>query len=171
MYLSCPFTITEHYTLVAGKRSQAIYGRLRQYIEHVECQGEACRWTSCNRSRIGFLGLSNRRFSRYSCSCFNCCAVWHFATNAESCIATWSLRICWSATKESWSWLILVSIKYFAPFIIYRTNCRHVRFLEGLARAKSIPTKTYSNEVVTLWYRPPDVLLGSIEYTTSIDMW
>ncbi|CBY07129.1 unnamed protein product [Oikopleura dioica] len=41
----------------------------------------------------------------------------------------------------------------------------------GLARAKSIPTKTYSNEVVTLWYRPPDVLLGSIEYTTSIDMW
>ncbi|RCN43149.1 hypothetical protein ANCCAN_10887 [Ancylostoma caninum] len=30
----------------------------------------------------------------------------------------------------------------------------------GLARAKSVPTKTYSNEVVTLWYRPPDVLLG-----------
>ncbi|KRY00981.1 Cyclin-dependent kinase 16 [Trichinella pseudospiralis] len=26
----------------------------------------------------------------------------------------------------------------------------------GLARAKSVPTKTYSNEVVTLWYRPPD---------------
>ncbi|BFZ08216.1 hypothetical protein BsWGS_11256 [Bradybaena similaris] len=41
----------------------------------------------------------------------------------------------------------------------------------GLARAKSIPTKTYSNEVVTLWYRPPDVLLGSTEYSTSIDMW
>ena len=34
-----------------------------------------------------------------------------------------------------------------------------------------VPTKTYSNEVVTLWYRPPDVLLGSTEYTTSIDMW
>lgn len=41
----------------------------------------------------------------------------------------------------------------------------------GLARAKSVPTKTFSNEVVTLWYRPPDVLLGSNEYTTSIDMW
>jgi len=41
----------------------------------------------------------------------------------------------------------------------------------GLARAKSIPTKTYSNEVVTLWYRPPDVLLGSVEYSTPIDMW
>nr|XP_039263814.1 cyclin-dependent kinase 16-like isoform X3 [Styela clava] len=41
----------------------------------------------------------------------------------------------------------------------------------GLARAKSVPTKTYSNEVVTLWYRPPDVLLGSTEYNQSIDMW
>ncbi len=41
----------------------------------------------------------------------------------------------------------------------------------GLARAKSVPTKTYSNEVVTLWYRPPDVLLGCTEYSTSLDMW
>uniref|UniRef100_A0A8C7W5C4 cyclin-dependent kinase n=1 Tax=Oncorhynchus mykiss TaxID=8022 RepID=A0A8C7W5C4_ONCMY len=41
----------------------------------------------------------------------------------------------------------------------------------GLARAKSVPTKTYSNEVVTLWYRPPEVLLGTTEYSTPIDMW
>ncbi|KAK7604236.1 hypothetical protein V9T40_004509 [Parthenolecanium corni] len=41
----------------------------------------------------------------------------------------------------------------------------------GLARAKSVPTRTYSNEVVTLWYRPPDVLLGSTQYSTQIDMW
>lgn len=41
----------------------------------------------------------------------------------------------------------------------------------GLARAKSVPSHTYSNEVVTLWYRPPDVLLGSTEYSTSLDMW
>jgi len=41
----------------------------------------------------------------------------------------------------------------------------------GLARAFTVPTRTYSNEVVTLWYRPPDVLLGSNNYTTSIDMW
>lgn len=49
-------------------------------------------------------------------------------------------------------------------------NPDHV-VLPGLARAKSVPTKTYSNEVVTLWYRPPDVLLGSTEYSTPIDMW
>lgn len=41
----------------------------------------------------------------------------------------------------------------------------------GLARAKSVPTKTFTDEVVTLWYRPPDVLLGNVEYGTSIDMW
>ncbi|KAL5268643.1 hypothetical protein ACHWQZ_G002482 [Mnemiopsis leidyi] len=40
-----------------------------------------------------------------------------------------------------------------------------------LARAKSVPTHSYSNEVVTLWYRPPDVLLGSTDYSTSLDMW
>ncbi|XP_042748185.1 cyclin-dependent kinase 16-like [Lagopus leucura] len=41
----------------------------------------------------------------------------------------------------------------------------------GLARAKSIPSKTFSSEVVTLWYRPPDILLGSTDYSTHIDMW
>jgi len=41
----------------------------------------------------------------------------------------------------------------------------------GLARAKSVPSHTYSHEVVTLWYRPPDVLLGSTNYTTSLDVW
>ena len=41
----------------------------------------------------------------------------------------------------------------------------------GLARAFGIPVNTFSNEVVTLWYRAPDVLLGSRTYNTSIDMW
>ncbi|KAK6009540.1 hypothetical protein OSTOST_25523, partial [Ostertagia ostertagi] len=39
------------------------------------------------------------------------------------------------------------------------------------AHAKSRTSRTYSHEVVTLWYRPPDVLLGSTEYSTSLDMW
>ncbi|KAJ8349895.1 hypothetical protein SKAU_G00250250 [Synaphobranchus kaupii] len=41
----------------------------------------------------------------------------------------------------------------------------------GLARSKSIPSQTYSSEVVTLWYRPPDVLLGSTDYSTALDIW
>lgn len=41
----------------------------------------------------------------------------------------------------------------------------------GLARPFGIPVRCYSAEVVTLWYRPPDVLMGAKLYTTSIDMW
>lgn len=41
----------------------------------------------------------------------------------------------------------------------------------GLARGYGIPVTNYSNEVVTLWYRPPDVLLGNKDYMTTIDIW
>jgi cyclin-dependent kinase len=41
----------------------------------------------------------------------------------------------------------------------------------GLGRAFSIPMKKLTHEVVTLWYRPPDVLLGSTAYGTGVDMW
>ncbi|KAM9328524.1 cyclin-dependent kinase 15 [Pholidichthys leucotaenia] len=41
----------------------------------------------------------------------------------------------------------------------------------GLARSRSIPSQTFSSDVVTLWYRPPDVLLGSTDYSTALDMW
>jgi cyclin-dependent kinase len=41
----------------------------------------------------------------------------------------------------------------------------------GLARAFGVPVRSYSNEVVTLWYRAPDVLMGSRQYSTSIDLW
>jgi len=41
----------------------------------------------------------------------------------------------------------------------------------GLARGYGIPVRKYTHEVVTLWYRPPDVLLGSTKYSTQVDMW
>jgi len=41
----------------------------------------------------------------------------------------------------------------------------------GLARGFGIPVKKYTHEVVTLWYRPPDVLLGSTKYSTQVDIW
>ncbi|OMH81603.1 Cyclin-dependent kinase-like protein [Zancudomyces culisetae] len=41
----------------------------------------------------------------------------------------------------------------------------------GLARAYGIPVRSYSHEVVTLWYRAPDVLLGSRKYGPEIDIW
>lgn len=45
----------------------------------------------------------------------------------------------------------------------------------GLSRAISISTKgkgnRYTNRVVTLWYRPPELLLGERNYGTAVDMW
>ncbi|KAF8516020.1 Pkinase-domain-containing protein [Hysterangium stoloniferum] len=41
----------------------------------------------------------------------------------------------------------------------------------GLARAFGVPLRTYTHEVVTLWYRSPEVLLGSRHYSTALDMW
>ena len=41
----------------------------------------------------------------------------------------------------------------------------------GLARAFSAPVRHYTQEVVTLWYRSPEVLLGEKRYTTAIDLW
>jgi len=41
----------------------------------------------------------------------------------------------------------------------------------GLARSWNSEMKRLTNKVITLWYRPPELLLGCIEYTTKIDMW
>lgn len=43
----------------------------------------------------------------------------------------------------------------------------------GLARKmKSENMKSdYTNRVITLWYRPPELLMGSTNYGTEIDMW
>lgn len=41
----------------------------------------------------------------------------------------------------------------------------------GLARAFGIPCRAYTHEVVTLWYRAPEVLLGQARYTAALDMW
>jgi cyclin-dependent kinase 2 len=44
-------------------------------------------------------------------------------------------------------------------------------FLQGLARAFGIPVRAYTHEVVTLWYRAPEILLGSKTYSTPVDIW
>ncbi|CAL9181675.1 unnamed protein product [Musa hybrid cultivar] len=41
----------------------------------------------------------------------------------------------------------------------------------GLSRAFTIPLKKYTHEILTLWYRAPEVLLGATHYSTPIDMW
>ncbi|CAB3369212.1 Hypothetical predicted protein [Cloeon dipterum] len=41
----------------------------------------------------------------------------------------------------------------------------------GLGRAFGIPVRAYTHEVVTLWYRAPEILLGSTRYSCPVDMW
>ena len=41
----------------------------------------------------------------------------------------------------------------------------------GLARAFGIPVRAYTHEVVTLWYRAPEILLGVRHYSTPVDVW
>ena len=41
----------------------------------------------------------------------------------------------------------------------------------GLARAFTMPTKVYTHEVLTLWYRAPEVLLGASCYSLGVDVW
>ncbi|XP_064414289.1 cyclin-dependent kinase 10 [Latimeria chalumnae] len=41
----------------------------------------------------------------------------------------------------------------------------------GLARVYGVPLKPMTPTVVTLWYRAPEILLGTKTQTTAIDMW
>lgn len=41
----------------------------------------------------------------------------------------------------------------------------------GLSRVYSIPIRHYTKEVLTLWYRAPELMLGMNQYSTGLDMW
>ena len=38
----------------------------------------------------------------------------------------------------------------------------------GLARAFGVPVRMFTHEVITLYYRPPEILLGAKYYSTAI---
>lgn len=87
-----------------------------------------------------------------------------------------------AATIKSFMWQLLRGIAFchdnrvlhrdLKPQNLLINNSGSLKLADfGLARAFGIPVNTFSNEVVTLWYRAPDVLLGSRTYNTSIDIW
>jgi serine/threonine protein kinase len=41
----------------------------------------------------------------------------------------------------------------------------------GLARTCGVPVPGYTTDVVTRWYRPPELLLGDTQYTPAVDLW
>lgn len=49
------------------------------------------------------------------------------------------------------------------------SDCGELKLADfGLARAKSVPSHTYSHEVVTLWYRPPGMHKNSCMFILAI---
>jgi hypothetical protein len=62
-----------------------------------------------------------------------------------------------------------------ANIIVYG-SIRHPRFVLsdfGLARGPGIGIKqdAWTHEVITIWYRPPEILLGSDKYDEKVDVW
>uniref|UniRef100_A0A182QFV5 cyclin-dependent kinase n=1 Tax=Anopheles farauti TaxID=69004 RepID=A0A182QFV5_9DIPT len=48
----------------------------------------------------------------------------------------------------------------------------HIKLADfGLARAVNFPIRVYTHEVVTLWYRAPEILLGTKFYCVGVDTW
>ena len=41
----------------------------------------------------------------------------------------------------------------------------------GLSRLYSFPVRPYTKEVLTLWYRAPELMLGFNNYSCDLDMW
>jgi Serine/threonine protein kinase len=41
----------------------------------------------------------------------------------------------------------------------------------GLARLSGLPSGPYTSEVVTLWYRAPELLMGATRYCGPVDVW
>lgn len=86
------------------------------------------------------------------------------------------------STVKSFLYQLLRGVKYIHNYKILHRDLKPQNLLItndgilkigdfGLARGYGLPVRNYTHEVVTLWYRAPDVLLGSKNYATSIDIW
>ncbi|KAL5658905.1 hypothetical protein ACJX0J_032068, partial [Zea mays] len=54
--------------------------------------------------------------------------------------------------------------------VLHKTMALKIADL-GLSRAITVPVNKYTHEILTLWYRAPDVLLGATHYSTPVDIW
>ncbi|XP_043461853.1 cyclin-dependent kinase 2-like [Leptopilina heterotoma] len=86
------------------------------------------------------------------------------------------------ALVKSYLWQLLHAIFYCHVHLILHRDLKPQNLLIdregnikladfGLARAFGVPVRTYTHEVVTLWYRPPEILLGTKLYSTAVDIW
>jgi len=56
--------------------------------------------------------------------------------------------------------------------ILINYSTEEIRLTDfGLSRTYVVPNRTWTHEVVTLWYRPPEVLMGCGKYSIGVDIW
>eukprot|EP00126_Sphaerothecum_destruens_P011380 Sdes_comp20908_c0_seq1m18139 len=66
---------------------------------------------------------------------------------------------------------VLFCFLYLTLFISNHISCHLALFSSSLLSFTSFIPLDSRPQVVTLWYRAPDVLMGSRRYSTSIDIW
>jgi serine/threonine protein kinase len=56
--------------------------------------------------------------------------------------------------------------------LLVDSNTAEIKLADfGLSRSFGLPMRAYTHEVVTLWYRAPEILLGAKQYACAIDIW
>ncbi|UYV84929.1 CDK2 [Cordylochernes scorpioides] len=106
----------------------------------------------------------------------------------------WALSICFAKCQsfvfgflgfrfsQSYLWQLLQGTAYcHSHHVLHRDLkpqnllvdfCGNIKLADfGLARAFNVPLKAYTHEVITLWYRAPEILLGTKFYHTAVDIW
>lgn len=83
---------------------------------------------------------------------------------------------------KSWTFQLLTGVHYMHKNNILHRDLKASNLLVnrkgelkiadwGLARSWNEHMKSLTKKVITLWYRPPELLLGNARYSSKIDMW